>query len=122
VTERQPKLQLENVVIDRPLPLEPVEKSVAEALFDLGLAKHDGTIEATSAALVGLGLDYRERKQNVPTSNERAIDPELLAVLACPACKTSVRLEGEQLVCDTCGRRYPIEDGIPVMLVDSAAR
>jgi hypothetical protein len=31
-----------------------------------------------------------------------------------------VRLEGESLVCDKCGRKYPIRDGIPVMLVDEA--
>jgi uncharacterized protein YbaR (Trm112 family) len=33
-------------------------------------------------------------------------------------CKTPVRLDGDELVCDTCGRRYPIEDGIPIMLVE----
>ena len=48
------------------------------------------------------------------------IRKELLDILACPACKTKVRLEGEELVCDSCGRRYPIEDGIPIMLVDAA--
>ena len=48
------------------------------------------------------------------------IDPKLLEILACPACKTEVKLEGEQLVCVQCGRRYPIRDGIPVMLIDEA--
>jgi uncharacterized protein len=48
------------------------------------------------------------------------IDQELLDILACPLCKTPVRLEGDRLVCDTCGRRYPIRDGIPVMLIDEA--
>lgn len=48
------------------------------------------------------------------------IDQELLEILACPACKTPVRLEGDRIVCDTCGRRYPIRDGIPVMLIDEA--
>jgi hypothetical protein len=27
---------------------------------------------------------------------------------------------GSVLVCDRCGRRYPVHDGIPVMLVDEA--
>lgn len=48
------------------------------------------------------------------------IDPKLLEILACPACKTSVTLDGERLVCVQCGRRYPIRDGIPVMLVEEA--
>ena len=48
------------------------------------------------------------------------IDPQLLELLACPACKTPVTLEGERLVCAQCGRRYPIRDGIPVMLVEEA--
>ena len=48
------------------------------------------------------------------------IDPKLLEILACPVCKTAVRLDGERLVCTQCGRRYPIRDGIPVMLVEEA--
>ena len=48
------------------------------------------------------------------------IDQDLLEILACPACKTPVHLEGDRIVCDTCGRRYPIRDGIPVMLIDEA--
>ncbi len=50
------------------------------------------------------------------------IDAKLLEILACPACKTEVRLEGERLVCVQCGRRYPIRDGIPVMLIEEAER
>ena len=48
------------------------------------------------------------------------IDDELLSILACPACKTPIRMEADRLICDTCGRRYPIRDGIPVMLIDEA--
>ena len=48
------------------------------------------------------------------------IDPTLLEILACPACKTAVREEGERLVCVQCERRYPVRDGIPVMLVEEA--
>ena len=50
------------------------------------------------------------------------IDAKLLEILACPACKTEVRLEGDRLVCVQCGRRYPIRDGIPVMLIEEAER
>jgi uncharacterized protein YbaR (Trm112 family) len=49
------------------------------------------------------------------------IDEKLLEILACPVCKTPVKLKGEdRLVCDQCRRVYPIKDGIPVMLVDEA--
>ena len=48
------------------------------------------------------------------------IDKELLDILACPACKTPVRLENDRLVCAQCGRRFPIRDGIPVMLIEEA--
>ena len=50
------------------------------------------------------------------------IDKELLEILACPVCKTPV-VEvdgGTGLRCSDCGRIYPIEDDIPVMLVDAA--
>jgi len=48
------------------------------------------------------------------------IDPKLLEILACPLCKTEVKLQGDRLVCIKCGRRYPIRDGIPVMLIEEA--
>ena len=48
------------------------------------------------------------------------IDKELLEILACPICKTGVREEEDFLVCTECGRRYPVRDGIPIMLVDEA--
>ena len=52
------------------------------------------------------------------------IDPELLSILACPKCKTAVRLEGEKIVCtsSSCGLRFPVRDGIPVMLIDEAEK
>lgn len=51
-----------------------------------------------------------------------AIDPQLLEILACPACKTPVQLvkDGTALKCNSCKRVYPIKDDIPVMLVDEA--
>jgi uncharacterized protein YbaR (Trm112 family) len=45
---------------------------------------------------------------------------ELLEILVCPVDHTKVRLDGERLVCDKCGRAYPVRDGIPIMLVDEA--
>ncbi|MFQ5533039.1 MAG: Trm112 family protein [Candidatus Methylomirabilales bacterium] len=50
------------------------------------------------------------------------IDKEFLEILACPACKGEVRLDekAERIICEACGRRYPIRNGIPVMLIDEA--
>lgn len=48
------------------------------------------------------------------------IDKELLEILACPACKGDVELREDKIICTQCGRRYPIRDGIPIMLVDEA--
>ncbi|KHE90921.1 MAG: hypothetical protein SCABRO_03330 [Candidatus Scalindua brodae] len=48
------------------------------------------------------------------------IDKELLDILACPLCKTEVKLENDKIVCINCGRRYPVKDDIPVMLIDEA--
>ncbi len=52
------------------------------------------------------------------------IDKQLLDVLACPKCKADVTLEGEKLICQNpqCGLRYPIRNGIPVMLIDEAEK
>lgn len=48
------------------------------------------------------------------------IAKELLEILACPLDKAEVRLEGDRIVCTSCGRRYPVRDDIPVMLIDEA--
>lgn len=48
------------------------------------------------------------------------MDKELLEILACPVDHAPVREEGERLICQECGRRYPVRDGIPVMLVEEA--
>ena len=48
------------------------------------------------------------------------IDDELLRILACPVDKHPVELRGDRLVCTQCGRRYPVRDGIPIMLVEEA--
>ena len=51
-----------------------------------------------------------------------AINPELLEILVCPACKNKVELKPDEsgLKCVSCKRVYPIVDDIPVMLVDEA--
>jgi uncharacterized protein len=53
---------------------------------------------------------------------ERMIPQELLLMLVCPLCQTSVlpNASGESLKCGLCRRVYPIQDDIPIMLIDKA--
>jgi uncharacterized protein len=50
------------------------------------------------------------------------ISQDLLTILVCPVCKKPVILSanGQSLKCGECGRVYPIQDDIPIMLVDAA--
>jgi uncharacterized protein YbaR (Trm112 family) len=50
------------------------------------------------------------------------ISPDLLAMLVCPDCKQPVALNanGQSLKCSVCRRVYPIQDDIPIMLLDAA--
>ncbi|HEU5350308.1 MAG TPA: Trm112 family protein [Terracidiphilus sp.] len=38
--------------------------------------------------------------------------------LACPACRGALRRVEMQVECATCGRAYPVVDGIPVLIVE----
>lgn len=44
----------------------------------------------------------------------------LFNILACPHCKVHVERNDQQLICIKCHRRYPIVNGIPVLLPDSS--
>jgi len=52
------------------------------------------------------------------------IPDELAEILVCPACHGELEQDEEAsvLVCTKCGLKYPVRDGIPVMLVDEATR
>lgn len=50
------------------------------------------------------------------------VSPELLEILRCPACARDGRglltlVSESWLVCQDCGRKYPIVEDIPVMLI-----
>lgn len=50
------------------------------------------------------------------------IEPALLEILGCPLDdqRPPLRQEGDVLVCDLCGARFPIVDGIPNLLPEAA--
>lgn len=53
------------------------------------------------------------------------ISEELLEILVCPCCKTSVTLhDAKWLLCrnEECRRKYPIQDDIPVMLIEEGSK
>ncbi len=57
------------------------------------------------------------------------LSPELMEILRCPACVQEDDDAGHLelvrdvwLVCQTCGRKYPIRDDIPVMLIEEGDR
>jgi uncharacterized protein len=50
------------------------------------------------------------------------LNPDLLEILRCPSCVKEkeglLKLTGDSwLVCEECGRKYPIVEDIPVMLI-----
>ena len=49
--------------------------------------------------------------------------PELLEILVCPKCKGELEYRqepAEALACHACRMVYPVEDGIPILLIDEA--
>ncbi|MGH3096058.1 MAG: Trm112 family protein [Streptosporangiales bacterium] len=55
------------------------------------------------------------------------LEPWLLDVLACPKCKSPLRIAASaggdgELACtnESCGLVYPVRDDVPVLLVDEA--
>jgi uncharacterized protein YbaR (Trm112 family) len=66
----------------------------------------DGTSSARSAS---------------PRAAASALEPWIVALLACPLDRGAVRLDQGELICIRCGRRYPVQSGIPAMVVDIAA-
>ncbi|WP_127783827.1 Trm112 family protein [Rhodococcus sp. X156] len=56
-----------------------------------------------------------------------SLDPQLMEILACP-CPEHAPLragsatdpDADALTCTSCGRTFPVVDGIPVLLLDEA--
>jgi len=49
---------------------------------------------------------------------EELIPKDLFEILACPLCKSDLEYtkDKKNLVCSGCGEKYPIENGIPILL------
>ena len=48
------------------------------------------------------------------------IDQDLLSILVCPLTRSSLSLDGQELVSQVGGLRYPVREGIPIMLISEA--
>ena len=89
------------------------------ASWDQARARPWGATEPARATPRGDGVAGWGRR---PAAG--GLDPTLLEILACPDDKSPVIYqkegEAERLTCTRCGKRYPVRDGIPVMLIDEA--
>jgi len=47
---------------------------------------------------------------------------ELLQILACPQCKGELTAADGFLECPACRLRFPVRDGIPILLVEEAEK
>ena len=50
------------------------------------------------------------------------IAQDLLEILRCPMdpSRTRLTLEGEHLLCQRCGLKFPVKDGFPVLIAEEA--
>lgn len=50
------------------------------------------------------------------------VPKQLLEILVCPKCRGELvyREQESSLICGNCKLKYPVRDGIPIMLIDEA--
>ena len=58
--------------------------------------------------------------QSRATASLRTLTQQDLRALVCPVCHAGLQLEAQAICCTGCGRRYPVVDGIPVLLAERA--
>jgi uncharacterized protein YbaR (Trm112 family) len=55
------------------------------------------------------------------STSDAGLSPELLEMIRCPACLGEfLPPQPAALVCSVCGLRYPVRNGVPILLVDEA--
>jgi uncharacterized protein YbaR (Trm112 family) len=62
----------------------------------------------------------RELRGSAGNVGSAMLEQWLVDLLACPVDQSAVSLNGSELICNRCGRRYPVRDGIPNMVSDLA--
>ncbi len=50
------------------------------------------------------------------------LSEELLKILACPGCHGALSEAEGSLVCPACAVRFPVRDGIPILLLSEAEK
>jgi len=53
-------------------------------------------------------------------TDNNTIAPEVLKIMRCPLTRSTLEQQGDELVATVGGLRYPIRDGIPVLLIEEA--
>ena len=61
---------------------------------------------------------------NEDSKHSMKLARELLAILVCPRCKGEIEPTNDEsyLVCRACRLKYPVVDGIPLMLTEEAEK
>ena len=108
---------------------EPEIASINEALKIESLGRRlefvlpqDDKAGALARHIVYNSLAYAARR--VPEITDQIINVDLSAEdlrwVVCPVCHQHLQLQNATVRCQSCGRRYPIVDGIPILLTDRA--
>jgi uncharacterized protein len=76
--------------------------------------------ERRPAAIVSMSNGIQPLNLDEPMD----LDHKLMDILACPQCKGELVIDDAHhgLVCPVCRLRYPVEQGIPMMLIEQAER
>ena len=50
------------------------------------------------------------------------LNVKMLDIVACPMCKSNLKYDKKKsaLSCSKCGRKYPVKEGIPILLPDES--
>ena len=53
-------------------------------------------------------------------TDSNIITPDVLKIMRCPLTRSPLQQQGDELVARVGGLRYPIRNGIPILLIDEA--